>query len=637
MFKNPALRTALIVVLVSASVRLIWTANATITPVSDFAGYHALAKQILSEGSFGREGGQAYRTPAYPLFLAAIYAVFGAEWKNAAFVQALMSAVTSGLLVLLATRVVSVRAACIAGLLHALWPTSLAYVPSLASENLAEPLVVLGILLLAVADDHTGARQKGLIAASGAACGLLLLARPAGLLFVPAWLLLSAYSLRKRAPRPVSGALFLMSVMIVVGPWLIRNHKIGLGITTLATTGGVNLHMGNNDLARHGGWNSPALFLEWDDLPESERNAKYAGLALQWIQSNPGRYLQLCMVRLARYMGTVPDGWAALFLQPTHEVDRAHLLSIRQRTSKVAAANLILADFKATRRANARYLEYVRIIVAPLTLAALLLSFGRWRDWAPIVGPAACYVAGICASFGGERFRVLSDPFLLILLGALLSDLFCRSNDLSKRASLAFKWTVVAICVHALLFAQTTGVIKRAYELAPYYRSTPDVRDFVFVPVELTDSGDAHRSAQWTRGVAAANTSIEDSALHCDIVGSDDTSASQYAGVKFPVNGLSALRFELAIKQPESIRAIFVDGYDAKGRRQPLWSWDFNGDTLPTGKAVQYTLVPGQHTGYFVARSGADVPGLVEIQVFVLVAANSRCGFTLQEIEFAGE
>lgn len=100
-------------------------------------------------------GRLAYRTPGYPGLLALIYLAVGHSWKAAAMFQALLGALTSGMLVLLAATVVSVRASAAAGLLHTFSPAALAYVPILASENLAIPLVVGGLLCLAVAAGET--------------------------------------------------------------------------------------------------------------------------------------------------------------------------------------------------------------------------------------------------------------------------------------------------------------------------------------------------------------------------------------------------------------------------------------------------------------------------------------------------
>lgn len=137
-------RPAAQVFLLSLALRLTWAGFAHVTPVSDFRGYDGLAVRWLMTGGFGSPGWLAYRTPGYPGFLAGVYFIFGHHWGAAAFMQAILGAVSSALVVGLAGRIVSPRTSLIAGLLHALSPTSLAYVPVLASENLAVPLASRG-------------------------------------------------------------------------------------------------------------------------------------------------------------------------------------------------------------------------------------------------------------------------------------------------------------------------------------------------------------------------------------------------------------------------------------------------------------------------------------------------------------
>jgi hypothetical protein len=58
----------------SLALRAAWAAHAHVIPVSDFATYDALGWQLVTNGELPAS---AYRTPGYPAFLAAVYAVFG--------------------------------------------------------------------------------------------------------------------------------------------------------------------------------------------------------------------------------------------------------------------------------------------------------------------------------------------------------------------------------------------------------------------------------------------------------------------------------------------------------------------------------------------------------------------------------
>jgi hypothetical protein len=375
-------RAALLVALVSLSVRALWVSFAHVTPISDFADYERMALNILDKGHWGG----AYRTPGWPCFLAGVYAVLGRSPFAAALVSALLGAVTSGLVVLLASRLVSRPASILAGLLHALSPTALAYTPLLASENLAVPLVVMVTLLVALLDGTTGGRRVAVALAAGLLSGALIFVRPAAVFFLPAFFLLALYSATLRHWRPSSALLLLVGTALAVTPWLLRNQRV-LGAPLLALNGGANLLMGNNDSTPHGGYFDKALFpVAGADGVKSD--AVYRAAAIDWIRHNPGRYLALCRVRACRLLGTKADTWAGRFLWPTEDNDRwCVAASSRERGDPDAAACWLRLRVK-----NEQFLSAVRVAVAPLTLVGLCLSIARWRVFAGVIAPALTYL-----------------------------------------------------------------------------------------------------------------------------------------------------------------------------------------------------------------------------------------------------
>jgi hypothetical protein len=279
------------VFLLSFCVRLLWSASATITPVSDCHGYDLLAQGLSNGEDYGvfngESRGKAYRTPGYPGFLAAIYTCFGHSYRAVGFVQAFFSALTTLLLFFLSLRFVKRRASLFAAGLHAFSPTFLAYVPILASETLATFLGIGALLLICSrAGGEQQCRYRWVLAAmalSGALMGLNLLVRPSGLFFVPGLVLVIALrgdlNWRRRA---VSGAIFLLAISAVLSPWLVRSTRLGFGLT-LTTNGGWNLYMGNNDKATKGGH----LRLRLPKLPEenaAEYDRRHAAAALDWIR-----------------------------------------------------------------------------------------------------------------------------------------------------------------------------------------------------------------------------------------------------------------------------------------------------------------------------------------------------------------
>lgn len=467
------LRIAILIFLLSLVLRIAWAAFAHITPIIDSREYDTLAVRWLSTGNFGTEGRLAYRSPGYPGFLAAVYAVFGHSWKAVAIIQAFLGAMTSGLLVLLAAHVLSPRGSAIAGLLHALSPPAIVYVPIIASENLALPLLIVGLLCLAIADAQSAPRVYAAMAGSGAALGLLLLVRPAAVFFLPACLLLAAYSPRNRVWRLRPPLILLCMTLLLLAPWLVRNYVVGLGPLTLSTTGGMNAWMGNNDATTRGRFCGPALAaLSLGDLSERERDAVYGAAALAWIRDHPRRYLALCRTRAIRLLGAVPDPWARRYLAPTRENNSAILAASRRgkggtEASPPTPSPNLAARWRAARERNTVFLGFLRSLVAPLTLLALILSFRRWRTYAIVVLPALCYLGALSLVYAVTRFRQLSDPLLFVPLAGLLSDLLFGSTELGTRPSRGLKLGAAVLVVIASVVLHATGLAMIWYRLAP--------------------------------------------------------------------------------------------------------------------------------------------------------------------------
>ena len=449
-------RYALTAGALSLGLRLAWALHAHVTPIGDFASYDAIAWRWLTTGHYGPS---AYRTPGFPAFLAAIYAALGHSWGAAGLVQALLGGLASALVVLLAAQVVSPRGALAAGLLHAFSPTAIAYVPVLASENLAAPLAVGALLCLGASRRNRETRWWALVA-SGFLLGLHLLVRPAGAYFVPGFLLIAACAHKGRSASVRAPVVLVCVLVLTLAPWLIRNHLIGLGATTLATAGGSDLWMGNNDLARSGGDCPEARdALVLTGLSERDTDAAFRSAAVAWARTHPRRYVSLCVRRAARLLGTEADSWAAKYLAPTLENDLAMAAVYQAYESGVSASPELEAQGMAVQKRNIVLLTGWRIILAPLTVFALILSLAHWRRYGVILAPVLSYLLGLSLTFAKPRFRELSDPLLLIPLAALISDMLLGTAELGSRPSRRVKAAVgIALIV-------VVAVVKVVYYL----------------------------------------------------------------------------------------------------------------------------------------------------------------------------
>jgi 4-amino-4-deoxy-L-arabinose transferase-like glycosyltransferase len=198
---------------------------------SDAQHYHLIATSVANGHGFataypyGFDHATAFRPPLYPLLLGAAYFVFG---DHIATAQTLNVLIGSGVVVLIA-----VIAARFAGRSAAFLAAGLAAVFPPLIENDAVPLSEpLGLLMLLLA---AWALLSGRIWWAGIAAGLLVLTRPSAQLLVP---LLALVLWRQVGFR--RAVAFLVTALVVVSPWVIRNDAI-FGRPLIVTSNGFNL------------------------------------------------------------------------------------------------------------------------------------------------------------------------------------------------------------------------------------------------------------------------------------------------------------------------------------------------------------------------------------------------------------
>jgi hypothetical protein len=199
--RNAAL---LLIVVLSLILRLVLAFGCTAAPdFSDMETYNLLAL----------EGGiSVVPPPGYPLFLRAIYSVFGPRNYLAVFiVQGIVSALTVGLIFLVAEKIANFRTAVLAAAVSAVYPNFLVYNLTTMSETLGLFLAVLIMWFLV-----SGLRDN--LKAVGGAVLLIVSCsvRPVLIYFWPGMFAV----LRKRL-------LFVIATLLLVAPWVIYSASTG--------------------------------------------------------------------------------------------------------------------------------------------------------------------------------------------------------------------------------------------------------------------------------------------------------------------------------------------------------------------------------------------------------------------------
>lgn len=263
----------------------------------DASGYHLLAENLLQGNGLSFDGRtlSSFRMPGYPVFLAGVYWLLGAEPLAVRLVQALLGALTCIPVFLIGRRLGGDVAGVLAALGVALHPILLYMTGWVYSETLFLLLLWTGLWLFVRILD-AGAPRYALLA--GVVLGIATLVRPE-IVFLP--LFVAAIGVVLRWPRRVLGAIVFVQVvlLVVILPWTVRNTLTHGKLVLLTTNTGAVFYGGNNFQA-NGGYHLDVPFV----LPgysEVESNAELTRRAAAWIAQNPTQFALLLPEKLYRF------------------------------------------------------------------------------------------------------------------------------------------------------------------------------------------------------------------------------------------------------------------------------------------------------------------------------------------------
>jgi hypothetical protein len=189
-------------------------------------------------------GPTALLAPGYPWLVAAVFRTFGTLTPAAALaimlLQLAFSALTVWLMMRLAERLFSPRAADLAGIFWAL-SLPLIWMPTIFWETCLSALLLTGSVWLALAYDRRPGRAMA--AGIGAYCALAGLVNPA---LLPAMLGICGVAVwRQRRRARLAWLVALVTLTVTFAPWPLRNARIFHAFIPLRTTVGYELWMGN--------------------------------------------------------------------------------------------------------------------------------------------------------------------------------------------------------------------------------------------------------------------------------------------------------------------------------------------------------------------------------------------------------
>lgn len=207
--------------------------------------YYVTASNILAGHGYSLDREPPYRpsvanAPAYPLFIAAVYAFSGPRTDAVRVAQAVLDLLTCLLVSYVAFRLAPAalrrRAALAALAVYGLfsWFTFV-WAACMLSETLVLFFYALTLALCARVLDEEG-RDEGLRdknrraawAPAGVACGLAVLTRPDSVLLAAAVLLFLFWRVARRRSRAslASAAAFVFALALTLAPWTLRNYLV---------------------------------------------------------------------------------------------------------------------------------------------------------------------------------------------------------------------------------------------------------------------------------------------------------------------------------------------------------------------------------------------------------------------------
>lgn len=367
-------------------------------------------------------GPSAFRPPAYPVFLAAVYAVAGQEAPPAArLVESLLGTLSVALIGLIALRIWGRRVGVMALGIAAVAPPLVVLSTALISESLFVPL-----MLAAVAAVLEGRRSRHTLRwaiFTGVLVGLAELTRTnAFVLLVPL-----AYALWA-IPRPRFGrtllrpAALIAAAVLTVAPWTVRNWFVLHHFVPVSTEIGYTL-AGTYNLASRQDHHWPAVWKEAEHGASVEYSPIIFNASIhRWDEATLDDNLLSAAIADIRkdppYMLTAA-AWNTVRMFHLGELDFG-VANLRDTGIPKIPAWLEVSGF------------YMLGLLALVGLSTRRVRRAPWWLWlVPVLLASTVFVTGFI------RFRSGIDPFLVLLAALGVVHMLDRRTARSERRTAA--------------------------------------------------------------------------------------------------------------------------------------------------------------------------------------------------------
>jgi len=271
-----------------------WAISIPNLPFSDPQIYHQSATSLAT----GKGYPYSSWAPGYAFYISGFYFLFIPDPK-AAFIANFLAYVALVIGVyLLGKLLYSVHTARWAAALTALYPGWIFYTTILASELFFSALLVWSFW--SIGQGFKKENSKAWAILGGMLLGIAVLTRPQALI-IPLALLLLIPVTHASIKRSVGTlCIVIISMIIVILPWTIRNYKVIGEPTIVSNNFGWNLWIGNHEGAtgRYVDKDNVVEKEHLENLSNSEQDTALKEIAVQYIRQHPWQFMKLVVKRV---------------------------------------------------------------------------------------------------------------------------------------------------------------------------------------------------------------------------------------------------------------------------------------------------------------------------------------------------
>ncbi|MCP4631919.1 MAG: tetratricopeptide repeat protein [candidate division Zixibacteria bacterium] len=400
--------------------------------------YHHLLAIDFTEGSYSITG-PFFRAPLYPIMLGILYLIFGVNLFIASMAGHVIGIFIVLLIFLIGKRYFGKTSGVVAAIIYALYWPALYFEGQLLVDTLFSFLTLASVYFLLLGSEDKGKYTHLII--SGFLLGLSAITRANILIFFPVatiWLLYRIKDYKKTS-------VFLITAFMAIMPVTMINYFVGNDTVLIASQGGINFYIGNNENADGMTANLPEFGSTWE-----YDDCKY------YVEQNTGK------------KNVKPSEVSSFYYKKGIEyILRNPLISIRLAFKKVyhSINNFEISNNQSLYFAK-KYTSISRIFVLPFTLILGFAVYGKIITGLKRTEHLLLWLISISIwltmilFFVTSRFRLPLIPYLSLFAGHSVVTLYStfKKKDYSKRFIIG---SAVGLATMVFSVTNFTGIIKQ--------------------------------------------------------------------------------------------------------------------------------------------------------------------------------